>query len=124
MRYLRYALGVFFILGGINHFLRPALYLSIIPGWVPFPQLANWVSGGAEIAGGAGVLTPTFRRVAAWGLLALLLAVFPANIGMALHGVAGYRIPALVLWGRLPFQAVFMAWVYFSCLWKDSMKTE
>jgi uncharacterized membrane protein len=120
MKYLRYALAVFFIVAGVNHFLRPALYLSVIPAWVPYPWAANWMSGGAEIAGGVGVLAAPLQRMAAWGLIALLLAVFPANVQMALHGVAGHLIPAWVLWGRLPLQAVFVAWVYFSCLWRES----
>ena len=118
MRYLRYALALFFIFAGINHFLRAALYVSVIPRWVPFPEAANWVSGAAEVAGGIGVLGRPTRRAAAWGLIALLAAVFPANIDMALHGVPGHRIPGWALWARLPFQLVFVAWVYFSCLWR------
>ena len=120
MKYLRYALALFFLIAGTNHFLHPAPYISIIPPWVPFPWFANWISGGAEIAGGIGVLITPLRRAAGWGLMALLIAVFPANIQMALHGAAGYQIPQWILWARLPLQIVFIAWVYFACLLKKS----
>jgi uncharacterized membrane protein len=72
------------------------------------------VNGWAEIIGGLGLLIPKVRRIAAWGLIALLVAVFPANVQIALHGVLG--LPAWLLWLRLPFQLVFVAWVYWACL--------
>jgi uncharacterized membrane protein len=120
MKYPRYALALFFVLAGLNHFLRPALYLSIIPPWVPFPAAANWISGAAEIAGGIGVLINPLRTAAAWGLILLLAAVFPANIHMALQGGHAYRLPDWILWARLPMQLLFAAWVYFSCLRKKT----
>lgn len=118
MRWWRYGLAVFFVVAGVNHFLRPALYVSIIPPWLPFPRALNWISGGSEIAGGAGVLIPRLQRAVGWGLIALLLAVFPANIYMASHGYSyeGHPVPGWILWGRLPLQPVFAAWVYFACL--------
>ena len=118
MKHLRYLLTLFFVLAGANHFLHPAPYLSIMPPWVPFPAIANWISGAAEISGGVGVLVTSLRTAAAWGLIILLIAVFPANIHMAQQGGAAYGIPDWLLWTRLPLQLLFIAWVYFSCLWK------
>jgi len=73
------------------------------------------ISGVAEIAGGIGILIPSARRMAGWGLLALLVAVFPANIYMAAYPER-FGIPAWILWVRLPFQVVFFAWVWFVAL--------
>jgi len=115
---LRYALSIFFLLAGANHFIHPAAYLSIMPPWLPHPVAANWISGAAEIAGGIGILIKPLRPFAAWGLIALLIAIFPANIHMALQGGATYRLPDWLLWARLPLQFVFIAWVYFTCLRK------
>ncbi|WP_052574131.1 DoxX family membrane protein [Haloferula sp. BvORR071] len=112
----RTLLGILFILAGLNHFRVPGIYVSMIPPYFPSPALLNSVSGAAEILGGAGVLIPALRRPAAWGLIALLLAVFPANLHMALHGWPRMQIPPWALWARLPFQAVFIYWVYRSCL--------
>jgi len=70
----------------------------------------------AEIAGGLGVLFVPLRRAAAWGLIALLIAIFPANVHMAIDDLAGKGIAPWILWSRLPFQLVFIAWVYWTCL--------
>jgi len=109
-------LAILFVLAGMNHFLNPQTYLAMMPPWLPFPEVLNLVSGAAEMAGGIGILIPQLRRAAAWGLIALLVAVFPANIQMALHGLEGVAIPAWVLWARLPIQPALIAWVYFTCL--------
>lgn len=105
-------LSIFFVLAGINHFVHPATYVAMIPPWLPRADLLNLISGAAEIAGGIGLLIPFLRCAAAWGLVALLVAVFPANIHMALHGMTGVDIPSWVLWARLPLQFVLIAWVY------------
>ncbi len=72
-----------------------------------------WISGVAEIAGGLGIVQKATRRIAGWGLIALLIAVFPANIYAALHGmeISGGPVPDWMLWARLPLQAVLVAWV-------------
>ena len=106
--------GIFFIAAGIFHFVRPAPYLAMMPPWLPEPGLLVAVSGLAEIAGGLGVLIGRFRRLAAWGLIALLVAVFPANLHVALHGWPGTDFPRWVLWLRLPFQAAFI-WLVYRC---------
>ena len=75
-----------FILAGANHFMNPQTYLSMMPSYLPFPEALNLISGAAEIAGGIGVLIKPLRSAAGWGLIALLIAIFPANLQMALHG--------------------------------------
>ena len=114
----RILLATFFVLAGINHFLHPKAYFTMIPPYVPFPLAMNVISGAAEIVGGSAVLFPRLRRAAGWSLIALLVAVFPANIHVALHGWDGVKIPAWILWARLPLQVALVAWVYASCLAK------
>ncbi|HSI09931.1 MAG TPA: DoxX family protein [Rariglobus sp.] len=111
----RWVLALFFIIAGVNHFLAPEIYLGMMPAWLPFKESANVISGAAEIAGGIGLLIPRFRRAAAWGLIALLIAVFPANIQVAIQGhMPGLEnAPPALLWARLLFQPVFVAWVWW-----------
>ena len=102
-----------FVIAGVLHFVYPAKYQSIIPPRFPSPAALVAISGVAEIAGGLGLLIRPLRRAAQWGLIALLIAVFPANIHMALHPE---RIPELhvsrwLLWARLPLQGVLIFWV-------------
>ncbi|MES2694003.1 MAG: DoxX family membrane protein [Verrucomicrobiota bacterium] len=113
----RWALAVFFVVGGLNHFRDPAIYLGMMPPWLPWPVAMNAISGAAEILGGLGLLVPATRRAAGWGLLALLVAVFPANVHVALQGhMPGTSFSPLVLWLRLPFQLLFMLWVWWVAL--------
>ena len=114
----RAVLSLLFVLAGLNHFRSPALYAQIVPPYLPFPLALIYLSGLAEVAGGLGVAIPKTRRAAGWGLLALLLAVFPANVYMATDQVVpdGYQIPALLLWARLPLQFVLMLWVWSATL--------
>ena len=109
-------IGIFFMVAGVFHFVRPATYLAMMPPWLPQPRLLVEISGLAEIAGGLGVFLVRFRRMAAWGLIALLVAVFPANLQVALHGWPGTDFPRWVLWVRLPFQALFVWRVFRLCL--------
>lgn len=111
----RYLLAAAFIVAGANHFRSPELYLSMMPPWLPAHEALNFISGAAEIAGGIGLLIPRTRHMAAIGLILLLLAVFPANLHLAIHGWPEMDIPRWVLWLRLPFQLIFIAWVFFSC---------
>jgi len=108
----QWSVGVLFVAAGANHFAHPKPYLSMMPDYLPAHLTLVNVSGVAEILGGAGVLLPATRRLAAWGLILLLLAVFPANLNAALHGWPGVNIPGWVLWSRLPLQAVFIWYVY------------
>ena len=117
-RLFLWLLALGFVLAGANHFRSPEKYLAIMPPWLPAPAWMNWISGAAEILGGIGVLVPATRRVAGWGLIALLVAVFPANLHMAVNGVQipGTAIPAWVAWARLPLQAMFIAWVWWAAV--------
>src|SRR5579875_2332354 len=110
---LRALAGPVFVLAGCLHFARPRLYERIIPPYLPAPTALVYASGVAEIVGGVGLMTRTRRRLAARWLIATLLAVFPANLHMALHPDDFSEVPGgrLALWARLPFQAVFIAWV-------------
>ena len=110
-RFSRYALALLFVGAGALHFVRPETYLRIMPPWLPAPLLLVQLSGGFEILGGLGLLWPRTRRLAGWGLLALLVAVFPANVYMAqIHEQLG--IPGWLAWGRLPLQLPLMWWVW------------
>jgi uncharacterized membrane protein len=113
-RAFRYLLAVFFVGAGVMHFVKPDFYVAIMPPYLPWHLELVWISGVFEILGGIGVLFPQpLRRWAAWGLVALLIAVFPANLHVALHDVAvgGQAASPLFNWVRLPFQLVFIAWV-------------
>ena len=104
--------AIFFIVAGLLHFFRPAPYWRIIPPILPWPKMLLWVSGAAEIAGGLGLLLPRFRRAAAYGLALLLVAVFPANIYMAVAHVAfpGLMGESWAQWLRLPLQIPLIFW--------------
>lgn len=110
---IRRLAGPFFVLAGTLHFVIPRTYRRIMPPWVPAPVAMVYASGVAEVAGGAGLMTARTRRPAGWWLIATLLAIFPANIHMALNPQRFPNLPggAAGLWARLPGQAVFVAWV-------------
>ncbi len=108
----RYLLGIGFGLAGANHFLNAAFYVAIMPPYLPWPLELVYLSGLAEIGLGALLLVPRWSRAAAWGLIALLVAVFPANLHMALNSGLYPWAPPAALWVRLPLQAVLIAWAY------------
>jgi uncharacterized membrane protein len=123
MTLARGALAVFFVLAGLNHFRDPAFYLSMMPPFLPAHAALNAISGGCEILGGVAVLVPGTRRVSGWGLIALLIAVFPANIYAAVRGsIAGLDAAPWTLWARLPFQVLFVLWVWAVTLRKEPGK--
>jgi uncharacterized membrane protein len=99
-------------LAGSLHFLYPRAYARIVPASLPAPLTLVYVSGVAEILGGLGLLFPPTRALAAWGLVLLFIAIFPANVNMAVHRIGFTRTPppAWLLWARLPLQAVLIAW--------------
>jgi uncharacterized membrane protein len=109
---LRIVLAVGMVAIGIAHFVAPEAFASIIPRFLPAPVTLVLVSGFFEIAGGVGLLVPRVRRLASLGLVALYVAVFPANLNMALTGAAppGVHVSTIALWLRLPFQIVFIVW--------------
>ena len=107
-----FGLSVFFIYFGIDHFINPDFYLSIMPPSFPLHEEAVYISGFFEIVGGIGVLIPRFRKIAGWGLVALLIAVYPANIYMAISPEAFPDIPIEILYFRLALQFLFFYWAY------------
>lgn len=111
---LRWLLAVGFIAAGANHFRDPAFYQAIMPPSFPRPGALVAISGVCEMLGGLGILIPAVRRIAGFGLIALLLAVFPANIFMATTGAQppGVHLPEWALWARLPLQLVLISWVW------------
>lgn len=115
---LRWLAAAFFMVAGLNHFVNPAFYRSIIPPGFPHPALLVAISGVCEMAGGLALLVRRVRRLAGWGLIALLVAVIPANVYMAFHPdhVPGLNVPQWLLWARLPLQAVLIMWVWFVAL--------
>ena len=115
---LRWIAAIGFVLAGINHFHHPEFYRRIVPASFPSPAMLVAISGAFEIAGGLGLLIPRLRRAAGWGLIALLIAVFPANVYMAFSTALAQELHfhRWILWLRLPLQAVFIAWIWFSAL--------
>jgi uncharacterized membrane protein len=112
----RILLAVFFVAAGVSHFLLRDFYLAIVPPYLPAHRMLVDVSGVFEILGGLGVLLPATRSAAGWGLVALLCAVFPANLHMALHPeqFAAMGFTPGALYARLPLQAVFVAWAWWA----------
>lgn len=115
-RGLLYLMAAFYVVAGMNHLLNPDFYVAIIPPGLPEPAWLNLISGLAEIVLGVFLLEPRTRALAAWGLVALLLAIFPANLYVAFENVGGEG-PGTGLgiwnWVRLPFQALFLAWAWW-----------
>ncbi len=112
-RLARYLFGAGFIFAGLNHFLMTAFYVSIVPPYLPAPVALVVISGVAEIGLGALLWFQRWARLAAWGLIALLIAVFPANLYMAVRPDLYPFAPVALLWLRLPLQAVLIAWAYW-----------
>jgi uncharacterized membrane protein len=110
----RYAVAAFFVFAGVNHFRVPDPYRRIVPPGFGPPATLVAVSGVFEILGGLGLLIPRLRRPAAYGLIALLVAVFPANLYMAISNnpQANFGLPAWMRWVRLPLQLPLMWWVW------------
>jgi uncharacterized membrane protein len=102
----------FFVASGVNHFVNPSFYVAIVPRSLPRPLLLVQVSGAFEVLLGGALLIPRFKRLAAWGLVAILIAVFPANVQMALHPKLYASWSPLLLWARLPLQGLLVAWAW------------
>ena len=105
------ALSLFFINVGVDHFINPDFYLNIMPDYLPFHAEAVYLSGFFEILGGIVVLIPKLRALARWGLISLLIAVFPANIYMAMNPNLFPEFSLALLYFRLPIQFLFIFWV-------------
>lgn len=112
---LRVLLAIFMIVAGTLHWVIPDPFVKIVPSFLPYPLALVYISGVFEILGGIGLLVPTVSQAAAWGLIALFIAVFPANINMAVNRIQMDGIPDsdALRWGRLPLQAVLIAWAWW-----------
>ncbi|TCJ13371.1 DoxX family membrane protein [Flaviaesturariibacter flavus] len=107
---LRTLMALAYIAAGINHFVHPGTYRAIMPPWLPAHAALVAVSGVAEILLGAGLLLPRTRRAAAWGIVVLLVAVFPANIQMALNWWRSGHPHLWIALLRLPLQGLLIWW--------------
>ena len=120
----RFAMGILFILASTLHFTASEAELKIIPAFLPMRREALYVTGVLEFLGGVGLFVPNrkVQRASSWGLVALLVAIFPANVYQAVAGIklGGFMNSPLYLWGRLPFQIVFIGWA----LWCTSGERE
>jgi uncharacterized membrane protein len=105
--------ALFYAVAGTLHFIKPDAYLKIMPPYIPWHVAMVSVSGGFEIIGGLGLLVPQMRRASAWGLIALLIAVFPANVYMATNptDAGAASIAPVFRWGRLPLQLILVWWL-------------
>lgn len=112
---LRVLLALAMISIGVLHFVNPEPFIKIVPAFLPAARALVLVSGFFEIAGGAGLLVSRTRKWASYGLIALYLAVFPANINMAVNHIqiGASPMPIWAMWARLPFQVLFIAWAWW-----------
>ncbi|MCE9552026.1 MAG: DoxX family protein [Planctomycetes bacterium] len=108
----RYVLAIFMVGAGTMHFVKPEFYVKIMPPYLPWHQELVYLSGFGEMALGALLLVPRFSRLAAWGIFALLIAVFPANIYVYQHQEVLPAPPWLHVL-RFPLQGVFLLWAYW-----------
>ena len=120
MKWLKLAslvlLAFFYVVAGINHFANPDFYRPMMPPVLPAHDLLIWVAGLAELTLGVGVLIPDTRRWAAWGIIALLIAIVPANIYIAVHDIplgGGSEGAGALNWARVAFQPVLMLWAWW-----------
>lgn len=112
---LLWLMAAFYVLAGVMHFVRPDFYLPMMPPYLPWHAALVFLSGLAEVVLGVAVLIPTLRPWAAWGIILLLVAVFPANIHIAQHDVPVFgavRGAGKWNWVRLPLQGVLIFWAW------------
>lgn len=119
-RPLRYVMGLVYVVAGIAHFLAPKSFARAVPPSLPRPVGLVYLSGVAELVLGVGVLFDRTRRPSAWGIIALLAAVFPANVHLARSDALDDLVPdgyagvaRVAAWLRLPFQPALMAWAWW-----------
>jgi len=107
-----YLMALLYIIAGVNHFRNPKIYLKIIPPFLPNPKLLNLLSGFAEIILGIGLCVPFLTKVSAWGIIFLLIAIFPANIYMLQNEKAALGLPKWLRLLRLPLQGILIYWAF------------
>lgn len=106
-------MALLYLGAGINHFIFPRQYQKVVPDYFKNKKFINEASGVAEIILGIALFIPATTHLAAWGVIALLIAIFPANIYHLQQKGAGMKIPVWLLWVRIPIQFVFIAWAYW-----------
>jgi len=122
---LLWLMGLFYLSAGIMHFVNAPFFLRIVPDYLPWHAALVYVSGVCEVALGVLVLLPGTRAFAAWGIIALLIAVFPANVNMLVHHIPmqeGMAPNMLALWVRLPLQGVLIAWAWWYTRPRDAAR--
>ena len=110
---LKYLMSVLFVIAGVYHFVNPDFYLRIMPPYLPWHLFLVYLTGLLEIVLGLLLPVPRFTRAAGFGLIALLILIFPANIHMAINSDLYPHINPIALWLRLPLQGVLIAWAYW-----------
>ena len=110
---MKWLFAILFALSGSNHFLHTPFYVSIVPSYLPWPTALVYISGAAEIMLAVMLLFPRTERLAAWGMIALTIAVTPANVQMAIHPEMYPHFSPALLWARLPMQFVILGWAYW-----------
>ena len=108
-----YIMSLFYVFAGIKHFTNPTWYMKIMPPYLPLHKELVYISGAFEIILGLMLLLDKTRFVGAWGLILLLIAVFPANIYLAQTNGAALNTSPAISWGRFPFQAIFILIAYW-----------
>lgn len=115
-RVLLWVMALFYILGGVNHFINAQFYMPMMPPYLPWHAALVFLSGVAELGLGIAVLIPSLRRIAAWGIILLLIAILPANIHIALHNIPVFGATegaGVWNWVRLPVQGVLILWAWW-----------
>ena len=113
---LLYVMAAFYVFAGVMHFIRPDAYLPMMPPYLPWHYALILISGAAEVGLGLAMLSARLRPYAAWGIILLLIAIFPANIHIALNNVPLFGNPegaGIWNWVRLPFQGVLALWAWW-----------
>lgn len=115
--FLRYLMGVLIVLAGINHFINPEWYNPLIPPYLPLPELLNYLSGALEVILGLGLMTATYRKISAYGIILLMIVFIPAHIfHIQMDGCVSDQIciPEWVAWVRLMIvHPIIMLWAYY-----------
>ena len=111
----RILLAILMLIAGASHFVVPVPYIKIVPGFLPYPEAIVYISGFFEVLGGIGLLIPAVSQAAAWGFVLLFIAVYPANLNMAINDIHLQNIPSGAWFQaiRLPFQFVLVAWAWW-----------
>lgn len=111
-----YIMAVLYILAGMNHFVMPKFYVRIMPPYIPWHKFMNYISGVVEIILGLLLLYTPYSALAAWGIIVLLIAIFPANIYHFTSTKPKKKVSKWILLLRLPFQGVLILWAWWYTL--------